>query len=227
MDDCTIKDDVLEYPNFSEWFSSSKDIRTMKTNIFLGIDGSRLLIYSISLIISIALIIPYLVCEKSGLVTNTLMSIGASGVGASFLSYFIDFANSAFERKKTVQNYNNSAILIYNNLWLVFANRSYSYMQLFKTDHEKTLAATSSAQKHCDVYQMVVPQIDNFLLVNASILDANTTNYFSTLKSQLINFQATLQNPVDANHLITALDGTRQWLRDYCKKENYIKAFIK
>ncbi len=226
MDDCKSKNDALEYPNFTEWFSA-KDIRTIKTNNLLGIDCSRLLIYSISLIISIALIIPYLVCKQYSLVTNSLMSIGASGVGASFLSYFIDFTNTTLERKKTVQSYNNSAILIYNNLWLVFANRSYSYMQLFKTDYEKTLAATSSAQKHCDVYHMVVPQIDNFLLINADILDGETTNYFSILKNQLINFQATLQNPIDANQLITALDGTRQWLRDYCKKENYIKVFIK
>lgn len=204
-------DEILEYPDFNKLEKSNF------RNLFKGtisISKKHLIIYIVTLFVSLAFIVPYAFCNQ-GSWASIGMSIGASGIGAAILGLFIELAVKSEERKKYVFSYNNSILLIYHNLWEIFANRSYNYMNLITPPNAQQVAAQQSADKFITQISIVVTQINTFILNYSESIDDDTAKFYTTLKDQLIQFKASLQNPINTTNLIQLLDGVRIWLRNY------------
>jgi len=203
-------DDILEYPDFSKLDCSN--FRKLPKHTILGISKAHFWIYLGAFGISILLIVPYaFFCQ--GTWQNICMSIGASGIGAAFLGYFIELAVKSAERKRIVLSYNESILLIYHYSWEIFANRSYDYMRLISPTNGQTLLAKQSADKFITQINAVIPQIDSLFLKYGELPNEDTTNFYMELRHQLIQFKASLQTPIDTDNLITLLNSVRNDLR--------------
>ena len=75
-------------------------------------------------------------------------------------------------------------------------------------------------------FKHVIPQIENFILEHGEWFDEYTVKALDDLKSQLIRYIASLQNPIDTAHLIQLLDGIRVNLRQFCNMLKMKKLFI-
>ena len=219
VDESTM-DDVITTIDFATLFSQEelkakraeeKDRR--KKNRILSVENSHFLIYLICLLISIVLIAAYLFlpCAETSKWLAVLMSLGASGFGAALLAFFIDRSDTDAQDKAAVDAYNNSVAYIYDTLWTVFGNRSYQYMKKIDKNNGQQIAAQQSAEKFINQF-------------NLAMSDEVSSDY-SLLKSQLVQFTATLSHPVNVDHLIDALDGTRIWLRRWYSTERLKKHF--
>lgn len=211
MDENKKIDEMLEYPNFDRLEKSN--LRNLSKGT-IGISKKHLKIYIITIFVSLVFIVPYAFCNQ-GKWASIGMSIGASGVGAAILGLFIELAVKSEERKKYVFSYNSSILQIYHNLWEIFANRSYNYMKLITPLNAQQVAAQQSADKFITQISIVVPQINTFVLNYSESIDEDTAKFYMGLKNQLIQFKASLQNPIDTTHLIKLLDVVRLWLRNY------------
>ena len=67
--------------------------------------------------------------------------------------------------------------------------------------------------------------IDSFRLNYAAAMSDEVSSDYGLLKSQLVQFTATLSHPANVDHLIDALDGTRIWLRGWYSAERLKKHF--
>jgi hypothetical protein len=143
------------------------------------------------------------------------MSVGASGFGAVLLGYFIELAAKSTERKNYIFSYNDSILMIYRNLWEIFSNQSYSYMNSITPSNVQQIVAQQSADKFIAQINIVIPQIDMFVFNYGGNFDKETAEFYMTLGNQLIQFKASLQTPINTTHLIQLLDGGRTWLRTY------------
>ena len=180
----------------------------------MGILKSHFLIYAVAFLVSLAFIAPYAFCSQDKW-QSISMSIGASGVGAVLLGYFIELAAKYADRKKCIFSYNDSILMIYRNLWEIFANRSYKYMNAITPCNVQKVVAQQSADKFIAQINIVIPQIDNFVFNYGGSFDKDTADFYMTLRNQLIQFKASLQTPINTEHLIQLLDGVRTWLRAY------------
>ena len=233
VDESTL-DDVITTIDFATLFSQEelkakraeeKDRR--KKNRFLSVENSHFLIYLICLLISIVLIAAYLFlpCAETSKWLAVLMSLGASGFGAALLAFFIDRSDTDAQDKAAVDAYNNSVAYIYDTLWTVFRNRSYQYMKKIDKNNGQQIAAQQSAEKFINQFNLAMKAIDSFRLNYAAAMSDEVSSDYSLLKSQLVQFAATLSHPVNVDHLIDALDGTRIWLRRWYSTERLKKHF--
>lgn len=233
VDESTM-DDVITTIDFATLFSQEelkakraeeKDRR--KKNRFLSVENSHFLIYLICLLISIVLIAAYLFlpCAETSKWLAVLMSLGASGFGAALLAFFIDRSDTDAQDKAAVDAYNNSVAYIYDTLWTVFGNRSYQYMKKIDKNNGQQIAAQQSAEKFINQFNLAMKAIDSFRLNYAAAMSDEVSGDYSLLKSQLVQFTATLSYPVNVDHLIDALDGTRIWLRGWYSTERLKKHF--
>ena len=233
VDESTM-DDVITTIDFATLFSQEelkakraeeKDRR--KKNRFLSVENSHFLIYLICLLISIVLIAAYLFlpCAETSKWLAVLMSLGASGFGAALLAFFIDRSDTDAQDKAAIGAYNNSVAYIYDTLWTVFGNRSYQYMKKIDKNNGQEIAAQQSAEKFINQFNLAMKAIDSFRLNYAAEMSDEVSGDYSLLKSQLVQFTATLSYPVDVDHLIDALDGTRIWLRRWYSTERLKKHF--
>ena len=202
----------LEYPDFSKL--DRLKFRHLPKNTIIGISKKHFLIYIIALCVSIALIVPYWIFDQAPW-HSISMSVGASGFGAVLLGYFIELAAKSTERKKYIFSYNDSILMIYRNLWEIFANQSYSYMNSITPSNVQQIVAQQSADKFIAQINIVIPQIDMFVFNYGGTFDKETAEFYMTLRNQLIQFKASLQTPINTAHLIQLLDGVRTWLRTY------------
>ena len=177
--------------------------------------------------ISIVLIAAYLFlpCAETSKWLAVLMSLGASGFGAALLAFFIDRSDTDAQDKAAVDAYNNSVAYIYDTLWTVFGNRSYQYMKKIDKNNGQQIAAQQSAEKFINQFNLAMKAIDSFRLSYAAAMSDEVSSDYSLLKSQLVQFAATLSHPVNVDHLIDALDGTRIWLRRWYSTERLKKHF--
>ena len=127
--------------------------------------------------------------------------------------------------KAAVDAYNNSVAYIYDTLWTVFGNRSYQYMKKIDKNNGQQIAAQQSAEKFINQFNLAMKAIDSFRLNYAAAMSDEVSSDYSLLKSQLVQFAATLSHPVNVDHLIDALDGTRIWLRRWYSTERLKKHF--
>lgn len=233
VDESTM-DDVITTIDFATLFSQEelkakraeeKDRR--KKNRILSVENSHFLIYLICLLISIVLIAAYLFlpCAETSKWLAVLMSLGASGFGAALLAFFIDRSDTDAQDKAAVDAYNNSVAYIYDTLWTVFGNRSYQYMKKIDTNNGQQIVAQQSAEKFINQFNLAMKAIDSFRLNYAAEMSDEVSGDYSLLKSHLVQFTATLSYPVDVDHLINALDGTRIWLRRWYSTERLKKHF--
>lgn len=233
VDESTM-DDVITTIDFATLFSQEelkakraeeKDRR--KKNRFLSVENSHFLIYLICLLISIVLIAAYLFlpCAETSKWLAVLMSLGASGFGAALLAFFIDRSDTDAQDKAAVDAYNNSVAYIYDTLLTVFGNRSYQYMKKIDKNNGQQIAAQQSAEKFINQFNLAMKAIDSFRLNYAAAMSDEVSSDYSLLKSQLVQFAATLSHPVNVDHLIDALDGTRIWLRRWYSTERLKKHF--
>ena len=192
----------LEYPDFNKVYTFKSEIRKTPKSTWLGIRKATLGIYLTTLILSILLCVQYLICKEPNNLQNVLMSIGASGVGAALLGYFIEVAITSAERDRKVKAYNSSIISIYYNLWLIFGNGTYSYLNSIDSNEMKLNRARHFADEFIFQFKHVIPQIENFILEHGEWFDEYTVKALDDLKSQLIRYIASLQNPIDTAHLI-------------------------
>ena len=88
-------------------------------------------------------------------------------------------------------------------------------MKLITPLNAQQVAAQQSADKFITQISIVVPQINTFVLNYSESIDEDTAKFYMGLKNQLIQFKASLQNPIDTTHLIQLLDVVRLWLRNY------------
>ena len=86
--------------------------------------------------------------------------------------------------------------------------------------------ARHSADEFIFQFKHVIPQIENFVLEHGEWFDEYTAKSFDELKSKLIEFIASLQNPIDTAHLIQLLDGVRVNLRQFFNLLKMKKLFI-
>lgn len=217
-------DEILEYPDFSKL--SKSQFRTLPRKAIIGISKMHFVIYIVALIISLVLIVPYAFCNQCTW-SSISMSIGASGVGAVLLGYFIELAVESEEHKKYIFSYNSSILMIYRNLWEIFGNCSYKYINLIAPPAGQTIVAQQSADKFIAQINIVISQIDTFIFNYGESFDKNTENFYVTLRNQLIQFKAALQTPISTEHLIQLLDGVRVWLRNYFELSNIEKQLLK
>ncbi len=233
VDESTM-DDVITTIDFATLFSQEelkakraeeKDRR--KKNRILSVENSHFLIYLICLLISIVLIAAYLFlpCAETSKWLAVLMSLGASGFGAALLAFFIDRSDTDAQDKAAVDAYNNSVAYIYDTLWTVFGNRSYQYMKKIDKNNGQQIVAQQSAEKFINQFNLAMKAIDSFRLNYAAEMSDEVSSDYSLLKSQLVQFTATLSYPVNVDHLIDALDGTRIWLRGWYSTERLKKHF--
>jgi len=227
MDNNISENDLpLEYPDFNKLYTFKSEIRKAPKDTWLGIRKATLGIYLTTLILSILLCVQYLICKEPNNLQTVLMSIGASGVGAALLGYFIEVAITSAERDRKSKAYNSSIISIYYNLWLIFGNGTYSYLNSIGSNEMKLNRARHFADEFIFQFKHVIPQIENFILEHSEWFDEYTVKAFDDLKSLLIKYIASLQNPRDTAHLIQLLDGTRVNLRQFCNLLKMKKLFI-
>ena len=153
------------------------------------------------------------------------MSLGASGFGAALLAFFIDRSDTAAQDRAAVGAYNNSVVYIYDTLWTVFGNRSYQYMKKIDKNNGRQIAAQQSAEKFINQFNLAMKAIDSFRFNYAAAMSDEVSSDYGLLKSQLVQFTATLSHPANVDHLIDALDGTRIWLRGWYSAERLKKHF--
>lgn len=177
--------------------------------------------------ISIVLIAAYLFlpCAETSNWLAVLMSLGASGFGAALLAFFIDRSDTAAQDRAAVGAYNNSVVYIYDTLWTVFGNRSYQYMKKIDKNNGQQIAAQQSAEKFINQFNLAMKAIDSFRFNYVAAMSDEVSSDYSLLKSQLVQFTATLSHPANVDHLIDALDGTRIWLRRWYSTERLKKHF--
>lgn len=205
-------DEILEYPDFSKLNRSN--FRSLPKDTILGILKSHFWIYLLAFLVSLGFIAPYAFCTQDTW-SSISMSIGASGVGAALLGYFIELAVKSAERKKYIFSYNDSILMLYRNLWEIFGNRSYKYMNSITPSNIQQVMAQQSADKFIAQINIVIPQIDAFVFNYGGSFDEDTAEFYMTLRNQLIQFKASLQTPINTEHLIQLLDGVRLWLRKH------------
>lgn len=126
--------------------------------------------------------------------------------------------------KKKIEMYNTHIINIYNQLWLIFANRSYKFLD--PTKPELVLIAKISAQRFVDQYRTSITAIDNLLLNFSDMMEVSNIRFYQMIKEQLVRFVSQLQNPISPDHLIELLDGTKDWLRENFSKEKLKKSIF-
>lgn len=232
--DKSTMDDAITTIDFATLFSQEeltakraeeKDRR--KKNRILSVESSHFLIYLMCLLISIALIAAYLISPRAEASKwlAVLMSLGSNGFGAAPLAFFIDRSDTAAQDRAAVGAYNNSVVYIYDTLWTVFGNRSYQYMKKIDKNNGQQIAAQQSAEKFINQFNLAMKAIDSFRFNYVAAMSDEVSSDYSLLKSQLIQFTATLSHPVNVDHLIDALDGTRLWLRGWYSTERLKKHF--
>jgi len=219
-------DDVLGYVDFSTLFTSEeikalteKNRKIVFGNSIWGISKDNFVIYLITFCISILFISIYLLsanAEKSKILV-VIMSIGASAIGAAVLACFIEHSNYVVNYKKKIEAYNNTIVNIYNQLWLIFANRSYKYLDATKP--ECVIMAQQIAKKFVAQYSSSITAIDTMLLNFSDMMEVSNREFYQVLKEQLVRFISDLENPLSTEHLIILLDGTKDWLRNYFSEE--------
>ena len=206
------EDNCLDYPDFS--LLNKANFRKFPKNTIIGVSKLHFWIYLAALVFSLALIAPYAFCCQETW-QNIGMSIGASGVGAAVLGYFIELAAKSIEHQKIKSLYNASILTIYISLWEIFANQSYAFIKSMSPAQGQQLIAKQSAEKFVTQIDTVIPKIDSLVCEYNELFDDDTAKFYTLLRHQLIQFKASLQNPVDTNNLIILLDGVRLWLRRY------------
>lgn len=232
--DKSTMDDAITTIDFATLFSQEeltakraeeKDRR--KKNRILSVESSHFLIYLMCLLISIALIAAYLISPRAEASKwlAVLMSLGSNGFGAAPLAFFIDRSDTAAQDRAAVGAYNNSVVYIYDTLWTVFGNRSYQYMKKIDKNNGRQIAAQQSAEKFINQFNLAMKAIDSFRFNYVAAMSDEVSSDYSLLKSQLVQFTATLSHPVNVDHLIDALDGTRLWLRGWYSTERLKKHF--
>ena len=87
------------------------------------------------------------------------------------------------------------------------------------------IAAQQSAEKFINQFNLAMKAIDSFRLNYAAAMSDEVSSDYGLLKSQLVQFTATLSHPANVDHLIDALDGTRIWLRGWYSAERLKKHF--
>lgn len=215
---------ILPLPDFAKFNSSN--FHKCSVEGILGVNKSHFLIYLITLALSILLTIPY-GCDSAAPLHSILMSVGASGVGAAILGYFIDMASQKNEKNKLIQEYNTSVIMIYYDLWLLFGNQSYGFMKLIKKENGQELFVNQRKDNFLMQIHTVSPKIDSFIVAQGKMHDEYTFEFFQTLKSQLVHFNSSLQNTSNTDDLITVIEGIRIWLREYFETSKTEKLFVK
>lgn len=232
--DKSTMDDAITTIDFATLFSQEeltakraeeKDRR--KKNRILSVESSHFLIYLMCLLISIALIAAYLISPRAEASKwlAVLMSLGSNGFGAAPLAFFIDRSDTAAQDRAAVGAYNNSVVYIYDTLWTVFGNRSYQYMKKIDKNNGRQIAAQQSAEKFINQFNLAMKAIDSFRFNYAAAMSDEVSSDYGLLKSQLVQFTATLSHPANVDHLIDALDGTRIWLRRWYSTEKLKKHF--
>ena len=207
------ENNCLDYPDFG--LLNKSNFRKFPKSTIMGVSKLHFGIYLVALGFSLALIAPYaFFCQETW--QNIGMSIGASGVGAAVLGYFIELAAKSIEHQKIKRSYNESILTIYISLWEIFANQSYVFMKSISPAQGQQLLAKQSAEKFVTQIDTVIPKIDSLVCEYNELFDDDTTKFYTLLRHQLIQFKASLQNPLDAENLINLLDGVRLWLRRYC-----------
>ena len=202
----------LDYPDFTSLNKSN--FREFPKRTILGVSKLHFLIYLAALGFSLILIVPYaFFCQEKW--QNIGMSIGASGVGAALLGYFIELAVKSTEHKRIISSYNESILTIYISLWQIFSNQSYDFMKSITPPQAQLSFAKQSAEKFITQIDTVIPKIDSLVCEYNSLFDDETADFYNLLRYQLIQFKTSLQNPFDTENLINLLNGIRLWLREY------------
>ena len=218
--------EFLEYPDFKCLFTSRKEIRRAEFRNLAGVGVRHFWIYSLALVISLVLMIPYMRESKDVLFT-ILMSIGASGVGASLLGYFNELALKQIERSRTVQEYNNYVAAIYFHAFKIFACRSFLYMKQIDPQNGQASYAQQNAGMILSQFQILAPKIESFIFQYGALLDDDTIRFYQGLCDQLVHFEGSLRSPADVSNLIDVMEGIRNWLRKYFALENIKKHFLR
>ena len=215
---------VLQLPDFASF--NVADFHKYSPKGILGVNKLHFFIYLGTFIVSMLLIIPY-GFDSTVSFYSILMSVGASGVGAAILGYFIDMASQKNEKNKLIQEYNTSVIMIYYDLWLLFGNQSYGFMKLIKKENGQELFVNQRKDNFLMQIHTVSPKIDSFIVAQGKMHDEYTFEFFQTLKSQLVHFNSSLQNTSNTDDLITVIEGIRIWLREYFETSKTEKLFVK
>lgn len=219
-------DKNLMYPDFDRLFSSTKEIRKAKMKTVVGVDPAHFVIYLSALIISVLLIIPYILDHNDTFYT-ILMSIGASGVGAALLGYFNELAIKGVERNRTIKEYNDYIVTIYFHAYKIFACSTFAYMKNTTSSHGQEIWARQNATKILHEFQIIIPKVESFIFNYCFLFDGETMKFYQELNDQLMQFEGSLQNPVDILNLIDVMEGIRLWLRKRFELDNLKKQFLR
>ena len=214
----------LQFPDFASM--NSNNFHEFSRSGICGVSKVHFLIYLFTFIVSILLTIPY-GCDRDNVLFTIVMSIGASGVGAALLGYFIEKASTQNEENKAIKEYNTAVITIYYDLWLLFANQSYEFMKNIDKTNGQDLFVNQRRDKFLMQINIVAPKIDSFIVSCSEMHDDNTIEYFQLLKSQLVEFSSRLQNTLNTEDLIVVIEGIRVWLRKYFEINKVEKLFVK
>lgn len=217
----------LEYPDFNKLYVFSSEIRKAPKGTLLGVSKPTFGIYLTTFILSVIFCAHYLISQTPNNIQNVLMSVGASGIGAALLGYFIDVAMTSSERNRKVRSYNDYIISIYYNLWLIFGNGTYSYLNKISSSEMRQNRASHFADEFVFQFRLVIPRIESFVFEHCEWFDEYTVKACDDLKIQLIKYIASLQNPTDTENLIQLLDGIRINLRKFCNPLKIKKLFIR
>ena len=98
-------------------------------------------------------------------------------------------------------------------------------MKKIDKNNGQQIAAQQSAEKFINQFNLAMKAIDSFRFNYVAAMSDEVSSDYSLLKSQLVQFTATLSHPVNVDQLIAASDGTRIWLRRWYSTERLKKHF--
>ena len=185
----------------------------------IGISRNHFWIYLVFLIISLVLIVPYFI-DSQLIISSVLMSIGAGGVSAVLLGYFIELGSNLDNLLNMKRSWNCAIYDIYVSLWMIIGCHPFQYMKSIVNG--KGVFAVELAKKCIIQLNIALTKIDNLIFFDCVSVEA--AQFLG--ENQIVSFIARLDNPVDDDNLIDSLEGCRGWLEKHCSEENIKKLFV-
>lgn len=213
------KKDSLSKPiDFESYIRKNEKISNKQ---IIGISRNHFWIYLVFLIISLVLIVPYFI-DSQLIISSVLMSIGAGGVSAVLLGYFIELGSNLENLLNMKRSWTCAIYDIYVSLWMIIGCHPFQYMKSIVNG--KGVFAVELAKKCIIQLNIALTKIDNLIFFDCVSVEA--AQFLGDLKNQIVSFIARLDNPVDDDNLIDSLEGCRGWLEKHCSEENIKKLFV-
>ena len=219
-------DNMLEYPDFDQIFSTKEEIRKADMKTVVGVDRRHFIIYLVALITSVLLIIPY-IFNHNHIYCTILMSIGASGIGAALLGYFNELAIKRVERNRIIREYNDYIVTIHFHAYKIFGCSTFLSMKNNDSGYGVEVWARQNATKISHEFQIIIPKVESFIFNYCFLFDGETMKFYRELNDQLTQFEGSLQNPTDVFNLIDVMESIRLWLRRRFELDNIKNHFLR